>query len=75
LSLLLVFYSRKGIVKLKHLLPELIVLLVCVFDLADSVLDRLPDFYSFPLGILILAAGFYELFPEVVDLFLEERSI
>jgi hypothetical protein len=65
----------KGVIKLKYLLIEFVVLLVYVLNLADSVLDHLPDFYSFLLGVFVLAIGFYELLPEVVDLFLKERSI
>jgi len=74
-SLLLISYLYKGVVKLKYLFIEFVVLLVYVFNLADSVLDRPPDLSSFLLGILILATGLYKLLPEVVNLFLEERSI
>ena len=67
--------SYKGVVKLEYLLMELIVLLVCILDLADSVSDRPSDIFNFLLGIFILATGLYELLPKVVDLFLEEYSI
>jgi len=68
-------YSRKGVVELEYLLMELVILLVRVLDLADSVSDRPSDLFDFPLGILVLAIGLYELLPKVVDLFLEERSV
>jgi hypothetical protein len=68
-------YSYKGVVKLKYLLTELIVLLVHVLNLADSISDRPSDLFDFPLGILILAIGLYKLLPKIVDLFLKERSI
>jgi hypothetical protein len=67
--------SRKGVVELEYLLTELVVLLVCVLNLADSVSDCPPDLFDFLLGVYVLAIGLYELLPEVVDLFLEEYSI
>jgi hypothetical protein len=66
---------RKGVVELEYLLIELVVLLVRILNLADSVSDRPSDFFDFPLGILALTTGLYELLPEIVDLFLKERSI
>jgi hypothetical protein len=74
-SLLLVSCSHNGIVELEHLLAELIVLLICVLDLADSVSDRLSNLLDFLLGVLVLAAGFGEFLSKVVSLFLEERDI
>ena len=74
-SLLLVSCSYKGVIKLKYLLTEFVILLVYTLNLADSVLDCPPDFRSFLLGIFILAIGLYKLLPEVVNLFLKERSI
>jgi hypothetical protein len=67
--------SYNSIVELKHLLTELIVLLVCVFNLADSISDRPPNLPDFPLSILILAISLGELFSKVVGLFLEERNV
>jgi hypothetical protein len=67
--------SSKGIVKLEHLLTELVILLVRVLNLADSVSDCPSDLFDFLLGVLVLATGLRELLPEVVDLFLKERSI
>ena len=67
--------SSKGIVKLEHLLTELVILLVRVLNLADSISDCLSDLFNFLLGVLVLATGLYELLPEVVDLFLKERSV
>jgi hypothetical protein len=68
-------YSRKGVVKLEYPFTELIVLLVCVLNLADSISDCPSDIFNFLLGIFVLATGLCELLPKVVDLFLEERSI
>jgi len=68
-------YSYKGIVKLEYLLIELVILLVCILNLADSISDRPSDIFDFLLGIFVLATGLYELLPEVVDLFLEEHSV
>jgi hypothetical protein len=67
--------SYNSIVKLEYLLIELIVLLVYVFDLADSVSDCPLNLLDFLLGILVLAIGLGELLPKVVGLFLEERNI
>jgi hypothetical protein len=74
-SFLLVSCSHNSVVKLEYLLIEFIVLLVCVFNLADSVSDCVPDSFGFLLGIFILAIDLYKFLPKVVDLFLEERSI
>jgi hypothetical protein len=54
---------------------ELVILLVHVLNLADSISDCLSDLFNFLLGVLVLATGLYELLPEVVDLFLKERSV
>jgi len=70
-----VSYLYKGVVKLEYLLIELVVLLVYVLNLADSVSDRPSDLFNFPLGILALATSLYKLLPEIVDLFLKERSV
>jgi len=67
--------SYNSVVKLKYLLTELIVLLVRIFDLGDSVSDRLLNLPDFPLSILVLATSLGELFSKVVGLFLEERNI
>ena len=74
-AFLLVSCSYNSIVKLKYLLIELIVLLVRVFNLADSVSDRPLNLLDFLLGILVLAIGLSELLPKVVSLFLEERNV
>jgi len=73
--LLLMPCLYNSIVKLEYLLVELIVLLVYVFNLADSVPDRPLNLFDFPLGILILTIGLSELLPKIVSLFLEERNI
>ena len=67
--------SRNSVVKLEYLLVKLVVLLVRVFNLADSVSDRPSDLLDFLLGIFVLATGLGEFLPKVVELFLEERSI
>ena len=54
---------------------KLIVLLVCVLNLVDSVLDCLLDLLNFLLGVSVLAAGLSEFLPKVVSLFLEERNV
>ena len=74
-SFLLMSRSYNSVVKLKYLLTELIVLLVRIFDLGDSVSDRLLNLPDFPLSILVLATSLGELFSKVVGLFLEERNI
>ena len=74
-SLLLVPCSRNSIVKLEYLLVKLVVLLVRVFNLADSVSDRPSDLLDFLLGIFVLATGLGEFLPKVVGLFLEERNV
>jgi hypothetical protein len=74
-SFLLVSYLYNSVVKLEYLLIELIVLLVCVFNLADSISDRPSNLLDFLLGILILATGFCKLLSKVVNLLLEERNI
>jgi len=68
-------YSRNSVVKLEHLLTELIVLLIRVLNLADSISDRPLNLLNFLLGILILTISLGELLPKVVSLFLEERNV
>ena len=74
-SFLLVPCSRNSIVELEYLLAKLIVLLVRVFNLADSISDRPSNLLNFPLGIFVLAISLGKFLPEVVSLFLEERNV
>jgi hypothetical protein len=60
---------------LEHLFAEPVVLLVRVLNLANSVLDRPLDLFSFLLDVLVLAAGLSELLPEIVSLLLEKRNV
>ena len=60
---------------MEHLFAEPVVLLVRVLNLANSVLDRPLDLFSFLLDVLVLAAGLSELLPEIVSLLLEKRNV